>query len=80
MATMAKVTRRRAIQIRVHAPTARRAVVVGTFNGWDASAHPMRRDPSGTWQALVVLEPGHHEYEVVVDGVSRERCVLEVVT
>jgi hypothetical protein len=43
--------------------------VVGDFNGWDASATPMRRDPrSELWTATVRLAPGWHSYVFVVDG------------
>lgn len=32
------------------------ANVVGEFNGWDPSAHPMRRRSNGTWSASATLE------------------------
>ncbi len=32
--------------------------VVGDFNGWDASAHPMRRRSNGTRSASVVVPAG----------------------
>ncbi|RCW72576.1 1,4-alpha-glucan branching protein GlgB [Pseudorhodoferax soli] len=38
----------------VWAPNARRVSVVGDFNRWDGSAHPMRARPSaGLWEAFV---------------------------
>jgi 1,4-alpha-glucan branching enzyme len=37
-----------------HVPIA----VVGDFNQWDASAHPLTRVSDGTYQATVTLEAG----------------------
>ena len=43
--------------------------VVGDFNGWDAKATPMVKDPkSGEWSARIVLLPGRHIYAYVVNG------------
>jgi hypothetical protein len=51
------------------APAARNVSVVGDFNGWDASATPMRRtDGRTTWSVAVPLPAGRHVYAFVVDG------------
>lgn len=51
------------------APQASQVTVVGNFNGWNPSAHPMQRTPTGgTWTVTVPLEAGRHEYSFVVDG------------
>lgn len=51
------------------APTARNVSVVGDFNGWDATATPMRRtDGRTTWSVSVPLAAGRHVYAFVVDG------------
>jgi 1,4-alpha-glucan branching enzyme len=46
------------------APHAESVAVIGDFNGWDASAHPMRRAGSGEeglWEVFVRgAEAGHH--------------------
>lgn len=43
--------------------------LVGDFNGWDASATPMRRRPGdGAWTIAVSLASGWHSYAFVVDG------------
>lgn len=49
------------------APQAARVAVVGDFNGWNASATPMRRT-GGTWSVVIPLEPGRHVYAFVVNG------------
>lgn len=51
-----------------HAPEARRVSVVGDFNGWRPDAHPMGRQPDGSWVAQVPLHHGHHMYLFLVDG------------
>jgi hypothetical protein len=51
------------------APTARNVSLVGDFNGWDATATPMRRtDGRTTWSVSVPLAAGRHVYAFVVDG------------
>jgi hypothetical protein len=53
------------------APHASAVAVVGDFNGWDASATPMERTPTGgTWSVTVPMNPGRHIYSFVVDGSS----------
>ena len=52
----------------VWAPNAQRVSVIGEFNGWDPSAHPLnaRADGSGIWQANVpVARPGQaYKYRI----------------
>jgi len=51
------------------APAARNVALVGDFNGWDATATPMRRsDGRATWSVSVPLAAGRHVYAFVVDG------------
>jgi len=50
------------------APQATSVYLVGDFNEWDASAHPMLRQPDGAWLIQVPLHHGHHQYRFLVDG------------
>lgn len=62
---------RRAAEVKfvLVAPQASHVTVVGNFNGWNPSANPMERTPTGgTWTVTVPLEAGRHEYSFVVDG------------
>ena len=61
---------------RVWAPHATGVAVVGTFNGWDASRHPLVRDDGGaadTWSADVVAARAGDEYRFVLQTPAGER-------
>lgn len=56
------------VQLVFRFPAARRVSVVGDFNGWDAHANAMTRDPaSGLWSQTIALRPGRHVYAFIVD-------------
>ena len=42
--------------------------LVGDFNNWNASMHPMRRQPDGSWRLRLRLPRGRHYYQFLVDG------------
>lgn len=50
------------------APAAKRVALVGDFNEWQPEAHPMVRQPDGSWHLAVPLHHGHHHYLFLVDG------------
>ncbi len=50
------------------APEAKSVALVGDFNNWDPTAHPMTRMPDGGWIIRMELPHGHHEYLFLVDG------------
>jgi hypothetical protein len=47
-------------------PDAKRVALCGDFNGWSASATPMKRAKDGHWETTVALAPGRYEYKFVV--------------
>ncbi|KJS30953.1 MAG: glycogen branching protein [Desulfatitalea sp. BRH_c12] len=51
---------RQGVHFAVWAPNAEHVGVMGTFNGWDKSAHPLRqRENSGIWEGFIAgLPPG----------------------
>lgn len=56
------------VRFAVWAPNARRASVVGDFNGWDGRRHPMRlRHTAGVWELFVPhAAPGdHYKFELI---------------
>ncbi|MDA1276655.1 MAG: isoamylase early set domain-containing protein [Verrucomicrobia bacterium] len=50
------------------APNAHRVFLIGDFNDWDPSSHPMKRRPDGIWLIQVALNHGHHHYLFLADG------------
>lgn len=50
------------------APRARRVCLVGDFNEWQPTAHPMQRLADGGWMIRLALTHGHHQYLFLVDG------------
>jgi 1,4-alpha-glucan branching enzyme len=50
------------------APQARSVCLVGDFNDWQPGAHPMARQPDGSWHVVVPIHHGHHRYQFLVDG------------
>jgi 1,4-alpha-glucan branching enzyme len=50
------------------APDAQQVTIMGDFNDWHPSAHPMKRMVDGAWRLEVQLHHGHHHYLFVVDG------------
>lgn len=50
------------------APTAKQVFLLGDFNEWNPSSHPMNRQPDGAWLLQVPLTHGHHQYRFLVDG------------
>lgn len=51
------------------APQATAVNLVGDFNEWRPTAHPMQQGPDKAWTTTVNLKPGHHRYAFLVDGV-----------
>ena len=59
----------RAMNFICNAPTAQSVALVGDFNQWNSSAHPMKKMPDGAWLLTVELKHGHHRYAFLVDEV-----------
>jgi|SRR6267143_4708669 len=49
------------------APEAHSVSVIGDFNDWRRSAHPMNRQSDGSWHLQIPLNHGHHHYAFLVD-------------
>ena len=65
---------RRGVAFAVWAPQAERVSVVGNFNSWDGSTHPMRRlGQSGVWELFIPrLKTGElYKYEIKSSGLPK---------
>lgn len=50
-------------------PTAKRVVLIGDFNDWDANATPMVYDSTHeAWSVTLPLQTGRHQYQFLLDG------------
>jgi 1,4-alpha-glucan branching enzyme len=56
------------ITFKYHASYAETVFVVGSFNGWNPGANPLKQDKEGTWSTVVDLFPGTYEYRFISDG------------
>jgi 1,4-alpha-glucan branching enzyme len=53
----------------LEAPTAKKVMLGGDFNNWDAIANPMKKDQNGVWKKTLMLAPARYEYKFLVDGI-----------
>jgi 1,4-alpha-glucan branching enzyme len=56
------------ITFRCQAAQAAEVFLIGDFNHWDATAHPMHSQSDGSWFLQVPLPGGRHYYQFLVDG------------
>ena len=49
-------------------PQAQSVFLIGDFNQWQPTTHPMNRMPDGGWVLRMELPHGHHQYLFLVDG------------
>ena len=42
--------------------------VTGDFTGWVREGIPLSHDGDGLWRTVLSLEPGEHQYRLLVDG------------
>jgi len=60
----------REVHFEVAAHSGSKVYVVGTFNNWDPTTHPLKYHPEdGVFRATLHLPAGTYEYKFVVDGV-----------
>ena len=55
---------------RVWAPRAQSVSVVGDFNSWDASAHPMKKITQGIWERFIPGGNVYDAYKFAVTGAN----------
>ena len=55
-------------EIRYYAPAAEKVMIAGEFNGWNPEEFQMEKISDGYFSKKLELEPGVHEYKVIIDG------------
>lgn len=58
----------RTVNFICNAPQAQAVSLVGDFNEWNPTSHPMQSTPDKAWMTSVALKHGHHRYAFLVDG------------
>ncbi len=56
------------VVFRLNETGARQVFLAGSFNAWDPSELPLRKDGRGSWETTVTLESGIYQYRFIVDG------------
>lgn len=56
------------VTFRLNQPEAQSVYLVGNFNEWNPTLHPLRKTKKGHWSITITLPRGRYEYRYVVDG------------
>ena len=66
--TKSKIKKAKRIAFTLSDGEARNVFLVGDFNNWDETSHPLKKNSNGTWKGSISLTPGRYEYRLLVDG------------
>ena len=58
----------REVPFTVRAKGASEVVVTGDFTQWSRDGIRLRKGPNDEWRTVLELEPGEHQYRLVIDG------------
>jgi 1,4-alpha-glucan branching enzyme len=58
----------REVPFTVRAKGANEVVVTGDFTQWTRDGIRLRKGPNDEWRTVLELEPGEHQYRLVIDG------------
>ncbi len=50
------------------APNAAKVAVTGSFNSWNKTGMPLKKEKNGAWTGVLNLKPARYEYKFIVDG------------
>ena len=62
-----KIKRRR-VTFSFESSDAKEVILLGDFNNWNDTIHPMKQNQKGVWGKTVMLPSGRYEYKFLVDG------------
>jgi 1,4-alpha-glucan branching enzyme len=60
------------VTFKLHAPSAQEVLMAGHIRDGAEVTRSLRRCKDGTWRTTLRLEPGIHEYRIIVTGVRRD--------
>ena len=61
-------SKKRKITFSLDKDTAAEVALVGDFNNWSETSHPMKKNKNGVWEKSLMLDIGRYEYKFIVDG------------
>lgn len=67
-----KTIKRRKVQFSFKTEAARQVFLLGDFNQWNPTTHPMRNTGDGNWARVIMVPPGTYEYKFLIDGKWQE--------
>ncbi|MHB8109668.1 MAG: isoamylase early set domain-containing protein [Syntrophorhabdaceae bacterium] len=65
---MADNETKKRILFKLNNPDASAVYIAGSFNSWDPSVRPLKKDGKGIWKTTITLPQGAHQYRFIVDG------------
>ncbi|HVN98055.1 MAG TPA: glycogen-binding domain-containing protein [Syntrophorhabdaceae bacterium] len=65
---MAQKSTKKRVIFKLNDARAREVFVAGSFNAWDPSARPLKKDAHGVWKTTMLIPGGTYEYRFIVDG------------
>ena len=65
---MADREAKKRVTFKLNEPGARSVYIAGSFNSWDPSVRPLKKDAKGIWKTSITLPQGAHQYRFIVDG------------
>lgn len=68
MAMPPSKSKKRRTVFSLNAPEAIQVSLAGDFNNWNKTAHPMKKNKTGIWEKILMLDAGRYEYKFFVDG------------
>jgi len=80
---MAEKEAKKRVTFKFSDAVARQVFLAGSFNAWDPSARPLKKDAKGVWKTTMMLSQGVYQYRFIVDGnwmedpVSHEKQINE---
>ncbi len=68
MAPSKKKSKKQNKTFSLNADKAAHVALVGDFNNWSQTSHPMKKNKNGVWEISMQINLGRHEYKFLVDG------------
>ena len=65
---MADKNTKKRVTFKFSNPEACEVFLAGSFNNWNPSTQPLKKDAKGIWKTVLMLPKGTYEYRFVIDG------------